>query len=772
MNNFEILAPAGDMLALKAAISAGANAIYLGGEKFSARAKAKNFSVEEIKEAVKYAHLRKVKIYVTVNILIDNGEIDEAIEFVKELYLSGVDALILQDIGFANLVKKTIPNFEIHASTQMAINNLYGALFLESIGFSRVVLARETPLYEIEKIREKTNLEIEVFIHGALCVSYSGECLMSSMIGAKSGNRGECRGPCRKSYEIISKDGKKFNRAYYLSPRDLNSLDTVIDMIGHGAYSLKIEGRMKSENYVYYVVKAYRDAIEKSISKIEKENVKALFNRRFTKGLFYGDFGKNFVSTDRPDNRGIEVGEILSKNKDSYEIKFFQDIDAKDGLEFESIKGRFGKIAKEDYKKNIIYKIRFRENLKVQSKINRTYYEELNKLINENLNNNYYYRDLNLYASFKIHEKPYLIASSSNFEVKISGENLVEPSINNPTSKEKVIENLSKLNDTVFELKNIEVDLENKSYIKISDINKLRRDAIGKLENIILRQNRNKEDFKNIDYKLKKRKKEKNDYNIVKIEDISDIKSIDLNLVDKFIIKYRDLDKIDLNSLQKDFYVELDLIYDYIELEEVYKNIREKNIKNIILNNLSQVYMFKDLNINKVVGIGINSFNFLTLNFLENFGITGAILSPELTLKDIRKISKNTNLNLMVISYGRIVVMTMEHCIFSAVKGCIDIKNCSTCKYKNYFIRDEKNVDFEVKRDRLSEVYNSYPIYLEEELEKLEELNISRVIISDKFLNDILKIYNGSKDKFIKEKLKKEYGSITKGHFNRGVISG
>ena len=193
-NNYEILAPAGNYETFIVAISAGADAVYLGGQKFSARAKASNFSVDEIEKAVNYAHLRNKRVFVTVNILIADKEMDEAMDFVKSLYDIGVDALILQDIGFAMRIKKELKDFELHASTQMTINNYYGAKFLENLGFSRVVLARETPLYELELIKEKTNLEIEVFIHGALCVSYSGQCLMSSMIGGKSGNRGECRG--------------------------------------------------------------------------------------------------------------------------------------------------------------------------------------------------------------------------------------------------------------------------------------------------------------------------------------------------------------------------------------------------------------------------------------------------------------------------------------------------------------------------------------------------------------------------------------------------
>ena len=204
-NKYELLAPAGDMAALKAAVSAGANAIYLGYDEFSARAKAKNFNKEELEEAIEYAHLRGVEIYVTFNILIADFEVKRAMKSVKMLYDIGVDALILQDIGIAAKIREDFPDFELHASTQMAVNNYYGAKFLKEMGFSRVVLARETPIFEIEKIKE-LDIDVETFIHGALCVSYSGQCLMSSMIGGKSGNRGECAQACRRSCLLYTSD--------------------------------------------------------------------------------------------------------------------------------------------------------------------------------------------------------------------------------------------------------------------------------------------------------------------------------------------------------------------------------------------------------------------------------------------------------------------------------------------------------------------------------------------------------------------------------------
>lgn len=384
-NKYELLAPAGNMDALKAAIIAGADAIYLGASDFSARAKAKNFNLEELKDAALFSHLRNVKVFVTMNILIADTEKKDALSLVKKLYDIGVDALIVQDFGLARKIRENFSDFEIHASTQMAINNYYGALFLKNMGFSRVVLARETPLFEIEKI-SSLGIEIEAFIHGALCVSYSGECLMSSMIGGKSGNRGECAQACRKPYEIYDLDKNLIgDKKYYLSPKDLNTLDNVKDMIDKGAYSLKIEGRMKNPEYVYTVVSAYKKAIDGKDYKGDKKDVAEAFNRGFTKGLFNGDFGRDFISYDRPDNRGVEVGIVTSVNNNFATVNLYEDIFPGDGLEFKRDGKTFGIKVDIFYEKNKSHKIRLPKPCDKNSSVNRTFSTKLKQDIDSKL---------------------------------------------------------------------------------------------------------------------------------------------------------------------------------------------------------------------------------------------------------------------------------------------------------------------------------------------------------------------------------------------------
>jgi putative protease len=276
----ELLAPAGDFECLVAAVKGGADAIYIGGKMFSARAYAKNFDLDEIKKAVSYCHLHGVKLYVTMNILLFDNELSEALEFARGLYLAGVDALIVADLGLISLLREKLPDFELHASTQMSVNNSIGADFAHSLGCTRVVLARELSGENIREVTEKCRAEIEVFLHGALCVCHSGQCLFSSMVGGRSGNRGECAQPCRLPYN---------NGKYVLSLSDLSLANHIGELIDSGVASLKIEGRMKSPDYVYTVTSIYRRLLDerRNSTKAEDKKLERVFSRGgFTDGYF------------------------------------------------------------------------------------------------------------------------------------------------------------------------------------------------------------------------------------------------------------------------------------------------------------------------------------------------------------------------------------------------------------------------------------------------------------------------------------------------------
>ncbi|HOT04205.1 MAG TPA: U32 family peptidase [Methanolinea sp.] len=327
----ELLAPAGSKEALQAAVAAGADAVYLGGRKFGARHFAANFSGGEIRDAVEYAHLRGVRVYITVNTLIQDRELQDAMEYLLSLHEMGVDAVLIQDPGLLALAREMIPGLDLHASTQCTISTREGVEWAWKAGFTRVVIARETPLSEIDRIMatpSEDRPEIEIFVHGALCYSYSGQCLLSSVIGGRSGNRGMCAQPCRKPYTLLHGVLDNFGRLtdvsavscrdrYLLSTRDLCCYDGLREIVARGVEALKIEGRMRSPEYVAAVVGAYRRALDALTngnewhSQDDIDEMARAFNRGFTGGYLLGDRGPSLMGRDRPDHRGLFLGTVV-----------------------------------------------------------------------------------------------------------------------------------------------------------------------------------------------------------------------------------------------------------------------------------------------------------------------------------------------------------------------------------------------------------------------------------------------------------------------------
>ncbi len=306
----EILAPAGSEEALYAAVQSGADAVYIGGTEFSARKSAANFTLSQIEEAVKYCHLRGVKLHIAANILVKEKEKERFLEYVGKLNEIGIDALIIQNIGMANAVSKMYPDLPLHASTQMTVTNISGAKMLKKMGFSRIVLARELSKSAIKKICDNVKIETEVFGHGAICMCYSGQCLLSSIIGGRSGNRGMCAQPCRLPYELCGK------WAYYLSPKDLSMIEHLRELSEIGVTSVKIEGRLKRKEYVSAVTRIYKKYEESggAVLKSDKDELLNAFNRSgFTCGYYEDNLGKDMLASENPSN--------ISENSFSDEVK-------------------------------------------------------------------------------------------------------------------------------------------------------------------------------------------------------------------------------------------------------------------------------------------------------------------------------------------------------------------------------------------------------------------------------------------------------------------
>lgn len=502
----ELLSPAGDMESLLEAIHNGADAVYLAMKSFGARKFAKNFSKEEIIEAIKLCHLYGVRIYVTMNTLVKESEVEDFLEQVKYLHINGADAIIMQDFGMISLVRKMYPNLEIHASTQANNSSLDTIKMFYEMGVKRVVVSRELTLEEIKQINFP--IEIETFIHGALCICYSGNCLMSSMIGTRSGNRGECAGSCRLKYALKDND-KTSPYEYLLSTKELNTSTKFSSLLNSNITSFKIEGRMKSAEYVGFITKFYRNIIDnKNINlKEETEKLKVLFNRKFTEGnLFKTD---DLMNTKSPNHIGIEIGKVLEVTNKYIKIKLTKELNQEDGIRFNE--SNSGMIVNFLYDKNmkLTNSVKANDIAYIDNKVDLKRKDTIYKTIDKKLVDS-----LKKYDLKKIPVKYKVIAKfGSNLSIKISdGENEiikegspVEKSKTSPITKERIEIQLKKLGNTPFITNDINIEMDNDIFISIGEINEIRRYLTNSL--IDIRSNYKKDvieekvDFKNIEVK-------------------------------------------------------------------------------------------------------------------------------------------------------------------------------------------------------------------------------------------------------------------------------
>ena len=360
----ELLAPAGNMEALRAAIANGCDAVYLGMQKFGARAYSDNFDEEGLAEAVSYAHLRDVKVYVTMNTIVFEDELGDMRRQLQYLNEIRVDGVIVQDLAVFEYIVEHFPDMEAHCSTQMGIDDLDGTLMCKELGAKRVVLARETAIDKAVRIKKEADVPIEIFVHGALCVSYSGNCLMSGLIGYRSGNRGRCVGSCRKLYELVKFGGaggaggwvnsgneQSLGTAYFLSTKDLNTIE-YIDKL-RALDSLKIEGRMKEPAYVANVTAKYRAALDRTLTATDADELKKTFNRTFTKGYIFGEDPRDITNISKPNNFGYEIGEIGGSYKGMYEIRLTDELRQNDIIRIDHKEGgRVGQDGRSDQRAN------------------------------------------------------------------------------------------------------------------------------------------------------------------------------------------------------------------------------------------------------------------------------------------------------------------------------------------------------------------------------------------------------------------------------------
>ena len=679
----ELLVPVGSMDSLKAAVMNGADAIYLGGKKFGARARAVNFNDEEMEEAIKFAHLYGVKIYVTVNTLIYESELESVYEYCKFLHNIGVDALIVQDIGLMNLLHNCLPNLEIHASTQ--VHNICGSglKILEDLNVKRVVFARELSLEEIKNI--KTDMEKEIFIHGALCISYSGECLFSSMLLNRSGNRGECAQVCRLPYKI--KENNEFvttNGEYLLSTKELNTVSKFKEIMESDVKSLKIEGRMKDSTYVACVTRMYRNLIDyyygKDTLKIDgyMYDIEVIFNRKYTTGFLFNATNENLMNIETSNHVGIKIGKVINKDRKYIYMKLSEPLNQEDGIRIKETND--GMIVNYLYDKKGKLVSSSNDIAIIDNKINASIGDSVYKTSDILLKKKYEILpnrkvDIDVFVKASLNEVYIKITDREN-EVSES-KNIASKAINAPITKETILKQINKLGNTPFNLKNIDITLEDNIFINIKDLNELRRELIEKL--ITLRENKKKQVIEK-EYISKKEFDYNNKINYsILVRNEEQLKCaltfFDRIYVDEknLYLKYKDNDKV------------------YFRSSRVFSKI---DYQNVLSTELGSLYLNHG-----IADYYLNITNHETINYLSKYSKL-LTLSVELSDEEISNIMNyyDNKANLEMVVYSRIELMITKYCPVNFLTN--KDKVCTRCHHNEYKFVDRNNEEYPILTDK------------------------------------------------------------------------
>lgn len=707
MKRPEILAPAGNMECLKAAILAGADAIYLGGYMFGARAFSNNFSNDEIREAVIYAHKYGVRIYVTVNTLIYDNEVERFMEYIDFLYNNNVDAVIMQDIGMVDLVRQTYPDFDVHASTQMHIHNQEGVAFAEKMGLTRAVLARETTIEDIKKIKENSNIELEIFVHGALCVSYSGQCLMSSIIGGRSGNRGTCAGSCRLAYDILNENKAKVNKEKYnLSTKDLNCLENIDQLIDIGVDSLKIEGRMKSSSYVYMVVSLYKKAIETYIKngKVEIDendliDLKKTFNRLFTKGFIFHESNNNFINPFRPNHQGIDIGRVVGIKNNSIQIKLSDYLNMNDGIrvigndDFGTIVTYITKNGRkvDSANKNDIVEINFKDTkrIKINSIVKKTLDYKLNKKIENDIKT--VCKRVLIQGEFRINSdnKMMLSVFDGKNSISVISANSVEKALNRPTTIEEIKKSIKKTGNTIYDFEKINVFIKEEYFASIKEINDLRRRALEELDQARLKMNRtyikNKYDRKIPSYEHVFKK---NIY-VSNIEQYTKIKKYDFDSI------Y--MDELTYNRVNDNRKI--------LKLPRVINHFCEYD-KQLLVGELGSVNNYS----NTITDFSLNVVNSYSVALLHSCGVDRITLSYEINDEQLELMLNNYKKRYLALPNLELIIYGKEELMISK----FDLLSYYKINNKGYLKDRFNNLYPIICKDNLMYIYNYKARHLDE----------------------------------------------------------
>lgn len=783
MKKPEILAPCSTPESVRAALNGGCDAIYIGGSAFGARAYAENPSDASLRDIIKTCGLRGVKVFITLNTLYKEKEIQNVLDFAGKVYSYGAYGLIIQDLGMVSLIKKYYPNIRISASTQMTVHNTEAIPLLSEMGCSRIVLARELSQKEITDIcSQKGDTEIEGFIHGALCVCYSGRCLMSSIIGQRSGNRGRCAQPCRMEYSLL-KDGKTIKSGFLLSPKDISTVPILDKVLSTGIDSLKIEGRMKSPEYVYQVVSTYRKYVDEIMDKgsltVEKQDISRLtqiFNRGGSSSYgYYDTFSSENMLSKSPKSSGVEIGYVTGYNPKNKRcaIKLTSPVTAGDGIEIWS-KVHTGTGINQTAPAGSTISVIAQGFIQKGDRVFKSYDKSLNDLLKKTYSK--ITRKMTVKATAYIQPNEESCIEFPDYGIKVVGEKAETP-LNRPMTREDIVSRLSKTGDTPFNFDFVECNIGENVYMPVSALNSLRRSACEKLENAIENS--------------LEREKPQAKYSpvILKPAEITNKIAVKIRTIKQFYAALEEKpDRIYSEVLTADVVekahqngIELYFALPYISREGYGKYIdqlEKYNPDGYMLRSLGKIKTQKPVTLDYT----FNIFNRQTIAVLDNiYNTKNYTLSPELNLQELKELTSEKS---EVLIYGRLPLMTTHQCPVGI--HCGNKNSGKYCKLKgvegNYQLKDRKNVQFPVIRDCencVAFILNSSPICILNKKEDILSLksNILRLDFTTespeevrKIIREHIEVINNNRKMSPEFELFMKSSKVTGGHFYRGVL--
>ncbi len=745
----ELLAPAGNMEALKAAISNGCDAIYLGMQKFGARAYSSNFDFETLKEAVAYAHLRNVKIYVTMNTIVFESEISEMKEQMNLLNEIGVDGIIVQDLAALDYIVNNFVDLEAHCSTQMGIDDLEGTLLFKELGAKRVVLSREVEIEKVKEIKKSAKIPLEIFVHGALCVSYSGNCLMSGLIGYRSGNRGRCVGSCRKEYELIDQTTDTvIGKNYILSTKDLNTIEHIEDL--KEIDSLKIEGRMKEPAYVANVVSKYRKALDGEITTTDIEDLSKTFNRTYTKGYLFHEDKKDITNITRPNNVGFEIGWISKIIKDTYEITLSKPLNQNDIIRIshnnEDVVLTVVKLY--DKEGNLINKadrvcyIKIKEKLSKGDLVYITKDYAYYKSLEASLENEFKRFDLNLKIYAYPDSKLVIDAEGLGFNYVYESEEVLAEAINNPTTKEQVIKQVARLNDTIFVLNHVEFD-EYGAFIPAKVLNAARRDIVQALYDLKLSSKKNR------------------------VKAVASNKKITFSFNQPYLtatVTTKEQYDACISSGIKEVYYDNIIRRNQIEYQE--------KSGQLLIGGYGGIYHYKDKN-DFVTDYSLNVVNATSCFELYKLGAKRVTLSYELNKSQVDDLIEAYHKEnegapaLEMIVYGKAPLMFTKYCPLKKMN------QCGLCRTKQYVIKDEHgSFPIITHEDCTVTILNGKTLNLLDELQNIKGVEAYRLNFTVESRDQVIKTISKALGKLDGSLVRSVFNqeTDTRGHYNKEIM--